>query len=108
MGYSVSSDVDRYLRRSWKGRMSRLILLIMYPLGFLGLMLGLRWLAERLGLLADYAVVFAISLAVTAPCVLLTWAAIRTIRLHVRKPRKVAGNGSSFWVEDPWLDCGSS
>jgi hypothetical protein len=105
MGYSVSSDVDQYFRRSWKGRMSRLILLIMYPLSFLILVFGLRWLAERLGLLVDSVVVFAISLAVSATCTLLILAAIRTIRLLVRKPRKFVGNGSSFGVEDPWLDC---
>ena len=104
MGYCVTSDAEESRRRSWEGRMSRLILLMMCPVAYWIVVFGRRRLAEWLGSPVDSGIEFQIDLAVAIAYLLLMRGAIWKSRLLSRKPAKLVGSGSSCGVDDPWLD----
>ena len=104
MVYGVTSNAEESRRRSWEDRMSRLILLMMCPVACWIVVFGRRRLAEWLGLPVDSGIEFQIDLAVAVACLLLMLGAIWKSRLLSRRPAKLVGGGSSWGLDDPWLD----
>jgi hypothetical protein len=84
--------------------MSRLILLMMYPVAYWIVVFGRRRIAEWLGLPVDSVIEFETFLAVGVAYLLLMRGAIWISGLLSRKPAKLVGGGSSCGVDDPWLD----
>jgi hypothetical protein len=104
MGYCVTGNAEDSRRRSREGRMSRLILLVMYPVAYWIVVFGRRRLAEWLGLTVNSGIESQIDLAVAVACLLLMREAIWKSGLISRKPAKLVGSGSSCGVADSWMD----
>jgi hypothetical protein len=104
--FEEPANEEERIERNWRGPLSRLMLCLMYPVGYEIIVFGPRSVAAWLGLPTDLVISLAIGLALGIAEVLLVWDIFRDIRANwlSRALAKRVSKRSSRGLDDAWLD----